>query len=463
MATTYLEKLTDFMISLKLSDIPTDVRENTGFFLLDAIGVALANRNKPFVRLQANVIERTSKDGACTVIGQSRRYVAEGAAQLNSTAIHGSDFDATHLPSIMHTSSVIFPTAIAVAEETHASGAELIRAAVGGSEVLIRMGLATQGAMHRLGFQSTALCAPIALGLLAGSMYRMSREQIVSAAGLAASICAGLRAFSDDGTWGKRLITGWACRAGLTSAALAREGYPGTADALEKEPFGFYKAFVQGGGYELTELTRGLGDTWTSRDIDLKRYPCSHGHHAFLDTARRAKRELGLVGEDIESVVLHVSNEARKWWFEPREKKYELANVYGARFSMPYTMALALQYGDLRDEQLDDRSVLESPAIQRLVMCVTAKIDETLSDTNPNRLPGTVEIHTKDGRVATFSGAGHAASGRAFRTSVLEKYWLNVAGIKSDVAERIAELACNIEREPRIDALMRLLRLERSA
>ena len=154
-----------------------------------------------------------------------------------------------------------------------------------------------------------------------------------SAAGLAASIGAGLRAFSDDGTWGKRVITGWACRAALMAAALAREGYPGTRDALEKEPFGFYKAFVQGGGYELEKLTHGLGTEWGSREVDLKRYPCSHGHHAFLDTARRAKRDLELKPEDIESVKLHVSSEARKWWFEPRERKVPASKTSTARAS----------------------------------------------------------------------------------------------------------------------------------
>ncbi|MBI3044528.1 MAG: MmgE/PrpD family protein [Betaproteobacteria bacterium] len=459
MSPTYLEKMTDFVSGLKLNDVPGDVRNNTGLFLLDAIGVAIANRKKPFVLLQANAIDRTIKEGSCTVIGHAQAFVAEGAAQLNSTAIHGNDFDATHLPSIMHTSSVVFPTAMAVAEEVGATGAEFVASAVAGCEVLIRMGLATQGAMHRLGFQSTALCAPVALALVAGRLYNMPREQIVSAAGLAASLAAGLRAFSDDGTWGKRVITGWACRAALMATSLAREGYPGTPDALEKEPFGLYKAFVQAGGYDLTELTRGLGEEWVSREIDLKRYPCSHGHHAFLDTARRAKRELNLCPEDIESVMVYVSTEARKWWFEPRSKKYDLANVYGARFSMPYTIALALQFGNLYDEHLDDRKVLQSPELQNLVTRITPKIDDTLSNSNPNRLPGTIEIRTADGRTCKFVGAGHVSSGEAFRNAVLDKYWLNVANLERGVSEQVISLATDIEKQPSIVPLMRLLRI----
>ncbi len=458
MTATYIEKFADFVTGLQLGDIPQDVRDRTALLLLDSIGIAIANRGKAFVRLQGNVIGQTVREGSCTVIGAQHAYVAEGAAQLNSAAIHGTDFDATHLPSIMHTPAVIFPVALAVAEEVGASGGELVRAAVAGSEVLIRMGLATRGAMHRTGFQSTALCAPVALALIAGCLRGMPREQIVSAAGLAASLGAGLRAFSDDGTWGKRVITGWACRAALMSTALAREGYPGSPDALEKEPFGLYRAFVQSGGYELAELARGLGEDWESREIDIKRYPCSHGHHAFLDTARRAKRELSLRGEDIEAVALHVSSEARKWWFEPHEKKYELENVYGARFSMPYTIALALQYGNLHDEHLDDRDLLQSPQIRRLVMRVTPKIDDTLSNANPNRLPGTMEIRTTDGRTSTFSGGGHGSGGHAFRDAVLEKYSMNMAGSNAGLAGNIAAVTEGVEQLPDIRSLMQLLR-----
>lgn len=460
MGPTYIEQLTDFALACDVTDIPSDVRERTALLLLDSIGVAIANRGKPFVRLQSDVVGRTLREGSCTVVGDTRTYVAEGAAQLNSTAIHGSDFDATHLPSIMHTPSVVVPTALAAAEEAGASGASLIAAVVAGSEILIRMGLATRGAMHRVGFQSTALCAPVALAIVAGRICGLSRDEIVSAAGLAASIGAGLRAFSDDGTWGKRIITGWACRAAFMCVGLAREGYPGTRDALEKEPFGLYKAFVQNGGYDLTQLTAGLGEEWHTRDVDLKRYPCSHGHHAFLDTARRARRELDLdlQPETIISVKLHVSREARKWWFEPRERKYALENIYGARFSMPYTIALALTYGNLYDEHLEDRDVLESAGIRALVSKVEPKVNAALSDENPNRLPGTIEIETAKGGTSIFTGEGHAGHVTRFRDAVLEKYALNTSRIAPELSHRISELATQIEKQSRVTALMQCLR-----
>jgi 2-methylcitrate dehydratase PrpD len=125
---------------------------------------------------------------------------------------------------------------------------------------------------------------------------------------------------------------------------------------------------------------------------------------------------------------------------------------------MPYTIALALTFGNLHDEHLDERDVLERADIRRLVSRVTPKIDDTLSNTNPNRLPGTIEIRTTDGRTSLFEGAGHVSSGTEFRKAVLEKYAMNAAGVDPRVSEQVIELATRIEQQPSIASFMSLLR-----
>lgn len=455
---TFIERLVDFVFDCRLQSIPGDVRESASLLLLDALGVAVANSGKPFTRKLARTVEQTIAEGSCTAIGFRRKFVPEGAAAINSTAIHGNDFDATHIVSIIHPCAVVVPTALAVAEEVGTSGSELLSAMVAGFEVLIRMGLATRGALHRGGFQATALCAPIALAMVAGRLYGLSREEAVSAAGLSASIGAGLRAFSDDGTWGKRIITGWSCRAALMATALAREGYPGSCDALEKQPFGFYRAFLPGGGYELSELTKGLGQEWETRDVDLKRYPCSHGHHAFVNAARRARAALKLQPENIGSVAVHVSAEAAKWWFEPKDRKYELPDIYGARFSMPYTIALALVFGNVTDEYLESRRFLDDSRVRALVQGISPKIDNTLSNANPNHLPGTLSVTTRDGRVEVFDGSATVA-GDTFKDAVLEKFALNSSAVLGTrKANDLIARTTAIEKQVDIKQMMSLLR-----
>jgi 2-methylcitrate dehydratase PrpD len=164
---------------------------------------------------------------------------------LNSAMIHGNDFEATHLKSIIHPASIVLPTALALGEELAVNGSAFLAAVALGAEILIRMGLPTRGILHNAGFQATALYGPVASTMIIARLSNMAPEEAINASGLAAVLSSGLRAFSDDGTWGKRVITGWACKAGITAAALARDGYPGTRDVLEKR-WGLYSAFVGG-------------------------------------------------------------------------------------------------------------------------------------------------------------------------------------------------------------------------
>lgn len=427
-------------------------------FFLDTLGLAAANSSRPYVRMYAKTIDHTVAQGPSTAIGFSQMYVPEGAAAVNSTAIHGNDFDATHRASIMHPCAVVIPVALAVAEEVGASGSELLSVVVAGFEVLIRMGLTTRGTMHGAGFQATALCAPVVLTLLAGRLYGMSREQVVSAAGLSTAVAAGLRSFKDDGTWGKRIITGWSCRTALMATALAREGYPGSRDALEKQPDGFYRAFVSNGRYDLAELTKELGKEWETRNVELKRYPCTHGHHAFINTARRAKTALGLQPEEIASVAVHVNPEAASWWFEPRERKYQLPHGYGARFSFPYTVALAFVFGNVTDEYLESTEFLDDPRVQSLVQRIRPRIDKALSNANPNLLPGSLEITTTEGHTTKFEGTGITA-GDDLKAAVLEKFHLNTRSkLGAEAADRLIALTTHLEAQPDLRQIMSLLR-----
>jgi 2-methylcitrate dehydratase PrpD len=286
----------------------------------------------------------------------------------------------------------------------------------------------------------------------------MAPEEAINASGLAAVLSSGLRAFSDDGTWGKRVITGWACKAGITAAALARDGYPGTRDVLEKR-WGLYSAFVGGKPCDLSELDKDLGVKWEVLGITMKRYPCTHGHESFIDSAIVAGRESGLGVEKIRCIRCHVSREANNWWFEPRSRKlYEvLAQPYGARFSLPYTIALGFHFGEVVDSHFD-KAILEQRPIRELAELVTPQIDDTITDTNPNVLPGILEIETRDGNTLRFEGRERHAGDES--RLVADKFRSNLTSVGlADSAESVLSSIRTIEECANIATLARLLRL----
>lgn len=455
---TYTEKLTEFALEYPTESIPAEVKEKVIDLIIDSVGVSLANSVAPYATKMERALRKMNGGGKSTAIGYTRGLNAGDAAMLNSATIHGSDFEATHLTSIIHPSSIVLPTAFAVAESMGSSGIDLIGAAAIGSEILIRMGLPVRGVLHNAGFQATALYGPVASTMIIGRLSNMTREETVSASGLSAVMSSGLRAFSDDGTWGKRVITGWACKAGLTAAALARENYPGTRDVLEKR-WGLYSAFVGKDSCDLSELDKNLGVQWETLDVSIKKYPISHGHEPFVDSAIAAGRESGLNVDQIKCIRCHVSREAKKWWFEPRHKKMDevLTQPYGAKFSLAYTVALGFCFGELLEKHFD-KAILGEPSIRKLAERVTPQVDEGITDTNPNILRGALEIVTTGGDILRFEGNENES--RDEHQIIVDKFRSNMRSHNmADSGQQILSSIRTIEKCQNIATLGELLRL----
>ncbi|GAA4232812.1 2-methylcitrate dehydratase PrpD [Streptosporangium album] len=111
-----------------------------------------------------------------------------------------------------------------------------------------------------------------------------------------------LEANRADGTV-KRVHCGWAAHAGVTAAALAREGLTGPPTVLEGR-FGFFAAYLDGRG-DADALLAGLGKRWEVTRAVYKPYPANHFTHPAIDCAF-ALRAGDLDPGDIEEIELGV-------------------------------------------------------------------------------------------------------------------------------------------------------------
>ena len=150
--------------------------------------------------------------------------MAAAAALRNGALMHSLEYDATHTASIAHAGSVVAPVALAVCEETGASGARLLHAFVLGWEMFVRLGLAAPGSfcearvpVHRGG---RALCSRAHGGPPVGARV----EQMTNALGIAGSQASGVMEFVHEGATVKALHAGWPAHAGLIAARLAEAG-----------------------------------------------------------------------------------------------------------------------------------------------------------------------------------------------------------------------------------------------
>jgi 2-methylcitrate dehydratase PrpD len=90
------------------------------------------------------------------------------AALVNGATSHAIDYDDTHFGHVGHLSVGVYPAALAVAEETGASAAEMIAAFLVGAEAAIRIGMVLGRAHYKMGFHQTATAGAFGATLAAG-------------------------------------------------------------------------------------------------------------------------------------------------------------------------------------------------------------------------------------------------------------------------------------------------------
>jgi len=127
---THVQLLAEFAANTKVlaPNIAADARER----ILDVLGNSLAGRAESLHESDPDrAVERvvTAWGGTPTssVIGSELKLPSASAALINGTLAHILDFDDTHLPSVLHPSASIVPTALAVAGEVNASPDQILR------------------------------------------------------------------------------------------------------------------------------------------------------------------------------------------------------------------------------------------------------------------------------------------------------------------------------------------------
>src|SRR5689334_18440837 len=104
---------------------------------------------------------------------------------------------------------------------------------------------------------------------------------------------------SGTGAMVKRLHLGRAAESGVLAAGLAEEGFTGPVSVIEGE-HGFLRVFCR--DFDESELLRGLGETWSTRTILMKRFACHISAHTSVQAVLDLRAEHGFAGTDVGSI-----------------------------------------------------------------------------------------------------------------------------------------------------------------
>jgi 2-methylcitrate dehydratase PrpD len=419
---TAAAELANFALRLEPHDLPNELKELTRLRLLDALGLVLAAWDFPPAAVVRGVVER--KGGAPEArLPVAGALPASSSALVLGTLVHARDFDDTLLGSLLHLSSVVVPTVLAVGSATGASGEEALVAAAAAGEVGARLGDAVGRGFHLRGFHATGVLGPLFASTAASRLYALDGASAVSAFGLAGSMGAGLLEFLSDGSSAKRLHPGRAAEGGVLAAELAREGFGGPASILEG-PRGVLESYL-GERLDVERLTAGLGSRWLSLAGAFKLYPCAHVLHPYITEAMALRHDTLSPAVRLRATLpeLEVSLFANA---EPE-------NEYQRRASLPFVLAAAWL-----DGVVDSRTFEGVPPPERLALARLVEVEVGAP---------TLEVELDDGHRLSAEVEPDPAGDRA--AAVIEKFERNAATRLDDATvARLRDAILGLEAHP---------------
>lgn len=385
---TISQRLAQFFCALRYEDLPDGLVYRLKTFFLDWLASAFAGVSQPPTQSMLSLAKDMEGSQEATIIPANTKHLSLIAALVNGASSHVREMDDLHRQSIFHPAAAILPAVFAAAEKAHVSGRDLILGILAGYETGIRTALAA-GKSHYEYWHTTATCGTFGAAAGAAKVLGLDTGPFVWALGSAGTQSSGLWEFLTEGAMSKQLHPGKSSMNGLLSVLLAQKGFTGSSRIFEGEK-GFLKATSD--DYDLDILTDGLGETYHTAKNSIKYYAsCGHTHSA-IEAALKAWSDKHADVKDIQSVTIHIYQEALDLL-----EAVEAGTPYLAKFNIPFCVATALNYGHVDlDDFTDER--LYNPEILRLMGIISLKANQELTHLYPRKWPSQVEIELANGK-----------------------------------------------------------------
>jgi 2-methylcitrate dehydratase PrpD len=392
MQKTLAEELAQFACELTFDQIPREAVEKAKLLVMDTVAIMTSSTQMPFGADAIRLVGRWRGAPEATVFGLPQKVPVQNAALCNGILAHGQDYDDTHTESVVHSTAALLPVAMAVAEQTGASGRDMLTALIAGTEAAIRIGLPVPNKFHQSGFHTTTVTTIFGSALIAAKLKGFDARRTANALGICGSFVSGLVECVPAGADAKRLHAGWGGFCGITGTQFAEIGYSGPMTVFEGK-LGLYNSLLRGQVPEFNSIFATLGQTWEILNIRPKLYPCCHYLQAYLDCAVELRRQRPIQLDQIEAIRCRTAQGAVNIVCEPWDKKSNPTTGYSARFSLPFAVALMLAKGKGGSEEFSEK-LLSDPDIRTLMAKVRYEVDPKYEVKD---MPGWLEDTLKGG------------------------------------------------------------------
>lgn len=402
--------------------------------LLDAVGVMLAASG---LGEDCGAFVDLAEPGPCAVLGHGRTASVLSAALANGALAHALDYEDALDGAPIHPNAAVVPAALAVAQHVGGiSGERLLTAIAVGCDLTCRLGLALTANPDDHGWYPppilSAQGAVAAAAVLLGLDARQTTQAFALALGPSAQSAEFKR--TPDSTL-RAVRDAFATHAGVLASLLAARGVRAFDQPFEG-PAGLFALFSRS-PFRAEVLLKDLGRAWWGEQVSFKPWPSCRGTHAAIEAALRLRADVAPA--QVQEIRL-TGGPVQRMLAEPKAQKQAPATAIDAKFSLPFTVGLALAHGEVT---LDSFERLDDPAALEVAQRVSFRVGEGLGMADAT---GIVLEATVAGGGRTYEvpvPSGHPS--RPLSDAALAAKFRECAG-RARVPPAIAELAEAIDR-----------------
>jgi 2-methylcitrate dehydratase PrpD len=392
-------KLAQFLNKTTYRDLPPTAVEHAKMIIASTLASAAPGSLIGSARILRDLAKEHGGKPQSTIWFDGTKLPAHETARVNAALSDAAASDDSDIRNTAHEGTTLAAAGLAIAEQTGATGQDVLLAIVIGYEAAGRIGDARRGG--RGGVHASQLVA-FGGAVAAAKLLKLTDAQMAHALGITAITMGGLATGTDS--WAREYMGANAALCAVNAALAAGRGYTVNEDMLEG-PGGFVDVF--GGGKQAVDsLTTDLGRDWDIVDFyAVKLWPGAHPLSGTVEAAVNAARKANLPPEEVAKIFVAGPN--RTTVGGTRRPK----DLVEAIHSLPYFVASAVADRDFTWVHATEAKIF-NPVVTRLMDLVDV-------DPAPPAVTykwswgGTVTIVTKSG--ARFTSTVDAPRGSAPR------------------------------------------------
>ncbi|MEQ8538148.1 MAG: MmgE/PrpD family protein [Coleofasciculus sp. D1-CHI-01] len=274
-----LPSLSQWATNLTFARIPKAAVEAAKRSIIDTFAVGCAGSTWSTITALKKSSQELYQGSSADCLDFQTTLSPVGAALLNSAACHVLDYDDTFYPGVLHPSTVVFPSALALAQSVRSDGQSLLTAFIAGLEAECILGKMVQDTLYNQGWFPTVVLGVVGSAIAASHLLKLSAIQTSYAVNIALSQSSLL---PKRGTPVRPYLVGRAAAIGVESAYIAQAGINLDVDAFAHACHQLFSQINPHLNFDVS-LVKQLGKIWSLVEpgFALKRYPvCSSAQAA---------------------------------------------------------------------------------------------------------------------------------------------------------------------------------------